>query len=170
MTLNDIYLLSQIVAAIPVAPTLLYLAVQVRQNTKQMRANASFQWISASGEMNAVIAGDKQAASVFRRGWDDPDALDDDERMQYLVHIGHFLQIYSTMFEFHEDGLLPATQWHNCRKDIVSIINSAGGQWVWETFGKRGLDPSFVAFVEKLKDSSEAAYDISTTRKEGAAP
>ena len=57
MTLNDIYLLSQIVAAILVAPTLLYLAVQVRQNTRQMRANASFQWIEASGQMNALVAG-----------------------------------------------------------------------------------------------------------------
>lgn len=168
MTLNDAYLASQIIAAILVAPTLLYLAVQVRQNTKQMRANASFQWLAASGEMNALVAGDRQAASVFRRGWDDPHALDDDERMQYLVHIGHFLQIYSTMYELHEDGLLPATQWHNCRKDLVSIMSSSGGLWVWETFGKRGLDPTFVAFVEKLKASSEEAYDISTTRKEEA--
>lgn len=168
MTLNDMYLLSQIVAAILVAPTLLYLALQVRQNTAQMRANASFQWISASGQMNALVAGDRQAASVFRRGWDDPDALDDDERMQYLVHVGQFMQIYSTMFELHEDGLLPDSQWHNCRKDIVSLINSAGGLWVWEIFGKRGLDPSFVAFVEKLKASDETPYDISTTRKDTA--
>ena len=170
MSLNDAYLVSQIAAAILVAPTLLYLAVQVRQNTKQMRANASFQWLAASGEMNALVAGDKQAASVFRRGWDDPATLDDDERTQYLVHIGHFMQIYSTMYELHEQGLLPATQWHNCRKDIVSLMNSAGGVWVWETFGKRGLDPAFVAFVESLKTSGEATYDISTTRKEAVAP
>jgi len=168
MTLNDLYLVSQIVAAILVAPTLLYLAVQVRQNTKQMRANASFQWLDASGQMNALVAGDKSAASVFRRGWDDPQALDDDERTQFLVHIGHFMQIYSTMYELHEDGLLPDTQWHNCRKDIAAIINSAGGLWVWETFGRRGLDPSFVTFVEKLKASDEKSYELSTTRKDAA--
>lgn len=57
MTLNDAYLASQIVAAILVAPTLLYLALQNSQNTKQMRASASFQWIEASGQMNALVAG-----------------------------------------------------------------------------------------------------------------
>lgn len=170
MTLNDAYLFSQIAAAILVAPTLLYLAVQVRQNTKQMRANASFQWVEASGQMNALVAGDRHNASVFRRGWDDPQTLDDDERMQYLVHMGHFMQIYSTMFELHQGGLLPDTQWHNCRKDIVSIINSKGGEWVWESFGKKGLDASFVAYVESLKASGEAPYDLSTTRKESDAP
>lgn len=166
--LEQVYMVSQIVAAVLVAPTLLYLAVQVRQNTKQMRANASFQWLEASGQMNALVAGEKDNASVFRRGWDDPAALDDDERMQYIVHMGHFMQIYSTMYELHEDGLLPDTQWHNCRKDIVSIMSSAGGKWVWETFGRHGLDPSFVAFVETLKSSGDTPYDISTTRGEAA--
>jgi len=168
MTLNDAYLVSQIAAAVLVAPTLLYLAVQVRQNTKQMRANASFQWVAASGQMNALVAGDKSAASVFRRGWDDPQSLDDDERMQYLVHIGHFMQVYSTMYDQYKEGMLPETQWHNCRKDLVSIMNSPGGKWVWETFGRRGLDPGFVSFVEGLSASGEAPYDLSTTRKEGA--
>ena len=65
MTLNEAYLVSQIAAAILVAPTLLYLAVQVRQNTKQMRANASFQWIEASGQMNALVAGDTKAAAPY---------------------------------------------------------------------------------------------------------
>jgi hypothetical protein len=167
MTLNDVYLVSQIAAAILVAPTLLYLALQVRQNTSQMRAAARFHWVEASGQMNALIAGDTHAASVFRRGWDDPQSLDDDERMQYLVHIGHFMQIYSTMYELHAEGLLPETQWHNCRKDLVSIIASPGGRWVWETFGRRGLHQTFVAYVETLRASGEASYDISTTRKNG---
>lgn len=105
MTLNDIYLVSQIAAAVFVAPTLLYLALQVRQNTLQMRAAARFQWVEASGQMNALLGGDTAAASVFRRGWDDPGQLDADEKMQFLVFLGHFMQIYSTMFELHQDGL-----------------------------------------------------------------
>lgn len=169
MTLNEAYLVSQMAIAVLGVPTLLYLALQVRQNTKQMRANASFQWVAASGQMNALVAGDTQAASVFRRGWEDPATLSDDERMQYLVHVGHFMQIYSTMYELHEDGLLPDTQWHNCRKDIASMMSSKGGRWVWETFGRRGLDPAFVAYVEKLKDSGETPYDLSVARS-GAAP
>ena len=45
MTLNDVYLLSQIAAVILIAPSILYLALQVRQNTQQLRATARFQWV-----------------------------------------------------------------------------------------------------------------------------
>lgn len=43
MTLNDLYLVSQIALAAIGVPTLAFLALQVRQNTKQLRANASHQ-------------------------------------------------------------------------------------------------------------------------------
>lgn len=160
MTLNDAYLLSQIVAVVLVAPSILYLALQVRQNTQQLRATARFQWVESSGQFNALVAGNKQAAFMFRQGWDDPEKLDDDERMQFLVHLGQFMQIYSTMYELHQDGLLPDTQWHNCRKDMISVMNSPGGLWVWETFGKHGLHPEFVAFMEGLKDAGDSSFDL----------
>lgn len=47
MTLNDAYLVSQTAAAVLVAPTLLYLALQVRQNTVQSRAVARYQFVDA---------------------------------------------------------------------------------------------------------------------------
>jgi len=38
MTLNDAYLISQIIAVLLVAPTLLYLALQIRQGAEQLRS------------------------------------------------------------------------------------------------------------------------------------
>lgn len=162
MSLNDAYLFSQIVAVFLVVPTLLYLALQVRQNTLQMRATARFQWVEASGQFNALVAGNLQAASVFRRGWDNPDTLDDDERMQFLVHIGHFMQVYSTMFELHQEKLLPDTQWYNCRQDMISMMNSVGCLWVWERYGRAGLHPEFVAYMEGLRTVGAPAFNLGT--------
>jgi len=160
MTLNDAYLVSQIAAAILVAPTLLYLALQVRQNTKQLKAAARYQFVEATGQINAVMAGDKSAASVFRRGISDYASLDEDERWQFLVFIGQHMQIHSVMFELYEDGLLPETQWHNVRKDILTIVRSDGGKRIWEEYGRTGLDPEFVAYVERARASAEATYDM----------
>ena len=163
MTLNDAYLISQIIGVVLIAPTILYLALQVRQNTMQMRAAARFQWVEASGQFNALTAGSRQAASVFRRGWENAKDLDPDEQMQFLVHIGHFMQIYSTMFELHQDKLLPDTQWHNCRKDMIAVMHSPGCRWVWDTFGKHGLNPEFVTYIETLGASHEASFDLTTS-------
>lgn len=165
MTLNDAYLVSQIAAAALVVPTLLYLALQVRQNTKQLKAAARYQFVEATGQINAVIAGDKSAASVFRRRIGEYASLDDDERWQFLVIVGQHLQIHSVMFELYEDGLLPETQWHNVRKDILTLVRSDGGRRIWEDFGKTGLDPKFVAYVERLLAGDEATYDMTAVGK-----
>ena len=125
-----------------------------------MRAAARFQWVEASGQFNALVAGDTRVASVLRRGLANPDDLDDDERMQFLIHIGHFMQIYSTMYELHQERLLPDTQWHNCRKDLIFLMSCPGGQFVWEKIGKEGLDPAFVSCVEKLRACDDASYSL----------
>ncbi len=160
MTLNDAYLVSQIIAAILVAPTLLYLALQVRQNTKQLRAAARYQFVEATGQINAAMAGDTRAASVFGRGIGNYESLNEDERWQFLIIIGQHMQIHSVMYELFQDGLLPETQWTNVCKDILSVVRSDGGKRIWEEFGKKGLDPQFVAFVERLAAGADATYDI----------
>jgi hypothetical protein len=165
MTLNDAYLVSQIIAAILVAPTLLYLALQVRQNTKQLQAAARYQFVEATGQMNAAIAQEKQAASVFRRGLEDYAALDADERMQFLAFVGQHMQIHSVMFELYEDGLLTESQWHNVRKDILSLARSDGGKRIWEEFGRTGLSAKFVAYVETLVAGADSTYDMTAIGK-----
>lgn len=160
MTLNDLYLVSQIAAAVLVAPTLLYLALQVRQNTSQLKAAARYQFVEATGQMNAVMAQSKQAASVFRRGTENFESLDVDERYQFFFFIGQHFQIHSVMYELHRDGLLPETQWHNVRKDILTMVRSPGGRRVWEDFATTGLDPQYIAFVERLVATSESTYDM----------
>ena len=149
-----------VIAVIAVVASLLYLGLQVKQNTDQAKAAARYQFVEATGQLNAVIAGDKSAASVFRRGLEDIDTLDADERFQFLVFVGHFFQIYSVMFELHEDDLLPASQWHNVKKDILSIVGTEGGRKIWAGFGNIGLDPKFSGFVNRLIADGEETYDL----------
>jgi hypothetical protein len=160
MTLTDAALISQIAGVLLVIPSILYLAFQIQQNTKQLKAAARYQFVEATGQMNAVMAADTRAASVFRRGTENYESLDADERMQFLVFIGQHMQIHSVMFELYEDGLLPETQWHNVRKDILTIVRSDGGKRIWEEYGRTGLDPEFVAYVERARASAEATYDM----------
>ncbi len=160
MTLETVYYISQIVAVIAVVASLIYLGLQVKQNTDQAKAAARYQFVEATGQLNAVMAADKSCASVFRRRLEGMDGLDDDERFQFLVFVGHYFQIYSVMFELHEDKLLPASQWHNVKKDILMLVGSDGGKKVWDGFGNVGLDPNFTAFVNALIDAGDATYDM----------
>lgn len=160
MTLNEIYLVSQIAAAILVAPTLLYLALQVRQNTEQLRANASRQYLETSKDLNLGIIQNKQVASVYRRGCEDLPSLDADEKTQFFFYIGQFYQTFSTMFDLWKAGKLPESVWHTIRKHLVSLMAMPGTRHVRDAWAREGLAPDYVAYVENLGASGEATYSL----------
>jgi len=169
MTLENIYLVTQIAAVIALAPSLIYLALQVKQNTAQLRASARYQFVEATGMMNAAVVGSPQSVSVFRRGLGG-ETLDADEALQFTMMTGQYFQIYSVMFELWTDKLLPDSQWYAVRKDLVTVMASPGGRRIWDEVMSTALDTEFVSLVESLASSGEKSYSIISPAAEVAAP
>lgn len=160
MNLNDIYLVSQIAAAVLVAPTLIYLAVQVRQNTAQMRANAAHQYLETNKDLNLALIGNKQAAGVYRRGVENFTALDEDEKTQFFFFTGQYYQAFSNMYDLWRDGALPESAWHPIRKHLISMLAMPGTRHVWDSWGREGLPAAFVVYVDRLGSGGEATYSL----------
>ena len=160
MSLEQFASLAEIVAAIAVVASLLYLGVQIQHSNKQGRASARYSFVQAMGEVNLSIAQAKSTASVFRRGIDSPEALDDDEKMQFWMLIGQYSNTWSAMYELHRDGMLPESHWCVVRKDMFSVFSSKGGMNFWKSFGAHGFDRSFVDFVDTLLEKGEQTYDL----------
>ncbi len=161
MTLNDLYLASQILAVFALIPSVIYLAMQVRQNTMQARASASFQYLEAGTTLNMPLIENKQMASVVRRGYEDYDALDADEKMQFGYLIGQWYQTFSAMYELKKGGMLPENTWYPIRKHLISMMAIAGTRKVWETYARKGILPDFIAYVDALANSDETTYTYS---------
>jgi len=160
VTLNDIYLISQVVAVAALVPSVIYLAIQVRQNTLQARANAAYQFLEASGSINAIPIGNKATASVVRRGVQDISVLDPDEKFQFTWFCAQHFTTHSTMYELYQNKMLPESQWHPIKKDILTILVMPGARTVWDDFAVEGLSPDFVAYVEGLLASGEDSYSL----------
>jgi hypothetical protein len=159
MTLEQWAYIAEILAAVAVVPSLVYLAVQVRQGNAQSRATARYAFIESMADINMTIAQDKAAASVWRRGLAAPDELDADERMQLWMFIGQYCNAWVVMYHLHLDGLLPEKQWTLVQTDILSILSSEGGKVFWE-MGVHAFEDDFVAFVEGLLRSGRRRYDM----------
>jgi len=158
--LENLYFISQLVAAIALVPSVIYLAVQVRQNTLQARANAGYQFLEASANLNMEVIGNKQVAGVIRRGLESYEALDEDEKLQFLMFVAQHYQTHSTVYELYQNKMLPESQWHPVRKDILTILATSGGRQIWDEFAVEGLPPRFVAYVESLLESGESSYSL----------
>ena len=152
--------MSQVLAVAALVPSVIYLAVQVRQNTLQARANAAYQFLEATGNINAILIGNKATASVVRRGFDDISELDPDECLQFIWFCGQHFTTHSTMYELYRNKTLPESQWHPVKKDILTVLSMPGSRKVWDDFAVEGLSPDFVAYVDGLLSSGEGSYSL----------
>lgn len=151
--------LSEILGAIAVVASLVYLGRQIHQANRQAQAEARYSFVEAYSQMNLTIASDKAVASIFRRGLKG-ETLDEDEYMQYFAVVGQFLNTWSVLFDMSREGLLPPAQWTMIQKDIITMISSPGGEKFWNDVGRHGVHSQFVAKVEEIFASGEKSYKM----------
>lgn len=132
MTLQDWADVSQIIGAIAVVASLLFVGVQLRQNTKAVRAQTSQAHAVGYQQIIAGIAENGEVASIWRRGLADYDSLDPDERVRLLAFT-------STLFRFYESsqvqmlrGMLDAEHWHTIEQQVSDLVTQPGIQAWWK--------------------------------------
>ena len=151
--------IGELVGAVAVVVTLLYVGRQIHQANTQTQASARYSFINAYGKMNASITENKDVASVFRRGMDGGH-LDEDEALQFFALLGQFLNTWATMSDLHDNDLLPANQWTMVRMDIATMLNTPGGKKFWDEHGQFGVHKDFRNVVAKILSEDEAPYSM----------
>ena len=159
MNWDAIGAIGEVVGAVAVVVTLLYVARQIHQANSQTQAGARYSFLEAYGHMNSSITESKEVASIFRRGFSG-EKLDEDEYMQFFALTGQFLNTWSVLFDLHEDGLLPENQWSMVRKDIITMLSEPGGKAFWKKHGRFGVHEAFRDAVDEVLESGETSYSM----------
>lgn len=152
--------IGEVLGSLLVLATLIYVAIQTRDLNKQSQAEARYAFVDAVADINMVIAQNKETASVWRRGLESTEDLDADERMQFLMLVGQYVNLWSVMHQLYEDDLLPQTQWTIVKNDMTSILGSNGGRYFWLHGGEAAFDERFVDFVRTEIESGARPYDM----------
>ncbi|MEQ8694269.1 MAG: hypothetical protein RIC85_02950 [Gammaproteobacteria bacterium] len=87
---------AQIVGAIAVVVSLVYLALQVRSQTRESRLNATRELAQDFRNLVAEVSRDEDLYALFRRSLNDYDSLGEEERAR--IH----MYFYSRIFGLHE--------------------------------------------------------------------
>ena len=130
----------EIVGAIAVVMTLIYLAVQTRQNTEAVRHAFSRGVMEDANEWRFRIVENPDVSELFRTGLRDPDRLDANDKYRFRMFMDALVFHWQ---HAHETGVeLPLA-------NIQRTLSQPGGSWYWAR-AKDVLTPVFVAFVERL--------------------
>src|SRR6201984_1276315 len=142
MNLNDLANIAQIVAAVGVVVSLIYLAVQIRGNTKVASAQARH---SISEFVLRISIFRAEHADRFAKLESGTELTEGDRQFQYWSHV-QFLLHAETYFHHHELGLMPDAHWRPYARYMTKYMQSPGFKEAWEI-----LAP---AFQKTLRDGS----------------
>ena len=148
----------ELLGAAGVIVTLLYLAAQVRANTRSLRASMFQAGSDASARITLALGSDPQVALVFQKGLSGVEELTPGEvaQFQYLFH-SVVRQLENGHFQF-QNGTMDRENWLGWVETLRGILGSPGGQRMWTAVRPR-MRRRFVEFVERevLTSTSEAS-------------
>jgi hypothetical protein len=103
--------IGEIVGAAGVIATLVYLAVQIRQNTNSLKATAVWDSQMSFVAINETLADGGKISEVMYRCLSDPDSLDDFEKHLAHRYLRGFFQRMEAQFALYSSGVLAPEVW-----------------------------------------------------------
>ena len=141
----------EFVGAIAIVVTLIYLAVQLKQNTASQKANAYQTWVASNLALNA--AGNSQSESLGK-GISDAKNLDESSWIGFGTwNMSVFQMIQGTNYLF-EMGVIDRELWATEMTRGASHLSHPGVRQWWDAGGKTQLEPRFVEALEVTEPSA----------------
>lgn len=168
MTLTDLASIATVISSIAVLASLLYLSLQIRQNTLTHRA-AALEGRRAVGREQLLLALNPATAAIILRGHTGDKSMTEVERYQYLAYVTAFFVGLDEAFWLHEQGVLDEHTFHSQSLVLDGYLAQRGGRTVWHNWKPRA-SPAFRTFVEgRIAGLSATAATFDERWKKAAA-
>jgi hypothetical protein len=106
MSLEDLGNVGEFVAAIAVVVSLLYLAVQIRQNTRAVRSSVFSELQSEIRQNSFALASNEDLARIWRQANEDFESLTADERIRFFSHAMSQFSMYENVYFQHRNSMI----------------------------------------------------------------
>jgi hypothetical protein len=163
VTLQDLGSLGEFVGAIGVVASLLYLALQIRQNSHQISENTnsvlgSVERENAQGSSDFLqsLAQSPQLARVWRLGLSEPAKLTEDEGTQFVILMGAAFYRLEGPFRQYKRGLLSEDSWEPWERLIRRYLRSPA-VLAWWSRRDVPFAPSFIEYVDSRIPASRSS-------------
>ena len=125
--------IGQLAAVFVGIPSLIYFAVQIREQTKERRQAAvnalTVQW----GDLTCALHESAEFSSIYLRGLQSFDDLDAVSRVRLSAFLNRFFKNSQAMYFSRCDGVLSVSLWGEIERTMSDLIAYPGTRQWWET-------------------------------------
>jgi hypothetical protein len=156
MDINTLAAWGEFIGGIAVVVSLVYLAGQIRQNSKLLRSSTASVSTAAQNEPSVLLVQDPEVARIYFEGVADRSSLSESDRRRFDSLITIQLAGFNQEFQFDKDGVIGPVVWDYRKRAYRWAFQQPGMQQWWSEWrGIYGVE--FQGFVDGLIREGEAA-------------
>lgn len=141
--------IGEIVGAVAVVASLLYLAAQVRQGTTAQRTENYARALERVSAMQSVLSQDGEISRIFAKGVQDPSRITALERIRFTWSLYVAFDAFEFMFHTYNTDQIPDEVWERWSSTVAWWLCFPGVQAWWQNRPVQ-FSKSFTVFVEAL--------------------
>lgn len=138
---------AEVVAAVAVVISLVYVGRELESNTAAIRGSSVQEATIASSESLLNVASDSSLARILQVGREDPSRLTEVEALRYHSFRRQFLLITQSVYLQNELGTIEPRAWRVYERIVCDLWDTPGTRETWPLH-RHLLDEGFVALVE----------------------
>jgi hypothetical protein len=156
VNLETISALAQLIAAVGVILSLFYLAVQIRQNTRSMRAIVVDPLAQSIADLNRPLAQDIGLARAFSTAIEDWNGVTSEERTRLLFLFFASFKLFQNAWFQKRQGTLDPQQWEGWDA-LIRMYYHRPGIKTWCPMRSAAFAVGFRNYIERSEPLSDLA-------------
>lgn len=143
---------AEIVAAVAVVASLVYVGREVRSNTAAVRGAAMQEIATTDAHALMTIAADSALSEIIRVGYQNPDRLSRGDAFRFQIFLRQFWLSFQNIYQQAGLDLIDHGVWESYLSVICGMWNHPGVRRTWPEH-REVLAPDYVAIVEACPES-----------------
>ena len=170
MSIEDLGSIGELVAAIATIATLIYLAIQIKQNTRAVKS-ATFQNITTEMANNVEpIMSSADLAAIIVKGTTTPSSLTPEERIRMAAMFLATFRRMESVFVQNQLGSIEDDLMEGFEVSMTSILKTQFGREWWDNAKATFYEPFVARMDERVNFGDSPLTEPSILMKKGQAP
>ena len=141
--------LAEIFAAVLVIVSLIYVGVQIKQNTSALRSNPAHNTSEGFSDLYLILANSREMADIFARGTRDYDSLDRIEKVQFFAYFQKFFRTYENAYYQYKRTALEQESFEGLSKQLEMVSSLPGVRRYWRE-RKNWYNDRFQVYIDEM--------------------
>lgn len=131
LTLEQAYYIGELVSTIAVITSLIYVALQIRQNTHTIKLNSAQNLSHELRESLALLVADAELSNIHLRAMQDIDGLDPGDKFRFYMFLNNVFRVYENAHYQNTQGTVDKSVWNGMLGNMNATKLMSGYKAFW---------------------------------------